>query len=96
MSPRFVSPIGLMAMTLAGMSTPGSASNLIVAGAWPQSEAALRVTGTRWEGLGAGHGYLAGRELSVHVTGRNGSGRRRSTLVHLPDVAAGIRQRGES
>ena len=73
-----------------------SGCTLIVAGAWPQSEAALRVTDTRWDGLGVGHGYLAGRDLNVHVTGRNGSGRRRSTLVHLPDAAAGIRQRSES
>ena len=65
-----------------------SGCTLIVAGAWPQSEAALRVTGTRWDGLGAGHGYLAGRDLAVHVSGRNGSGRRRSALVHLPDIAA--------
>ena len=73
-----------------------SGCTLIVAGAWPQSEAALRVTDTRWQGLGAGHGYLAGRDLAVHVTGRNGSGPRRSTCVHLPDDAAGIRQRGAS
>ncbi|POH67364.1 hypothetical protein C3B61_05380 [Cryobacterium zongtaii] len=64
-----------------------SGCTLIVAGTWPQGEAALRVTDTRWDGLGAGHGYLAGRDVTVHVSGRNGSGRRRSTLVHLPEVA---------
>lgn len=64
-----------------------SGCTLIVAGGWSQSEAALRVTGTRWAGLGAGHGYLAGRDLTVNVSGRNDSGPRRSTLVHLPDVA---------
>ena len=56
---------------------------LIVAGGWSQSEAALRVTGTRWEGLGAGHGYLSGRDLSVAVTDRNGP--RRAEALHLPD-----------
>ena len=65
-----------------------SGCTLIVAGAWSQTEADLRVTGTSWEGLDAGHGYLSGRNLTVQVSGRNGSGRRRSELVHLPDVAA--------
>lgn len=60
---------------------------LIVAGAWAQSEAALRVTGTRWTGLGAGHGYLSGRDLSVAVAERNGP--RRTRQLHLPDPAAG-------
>ena len=64
-----------------------SGCTLIVAGAWAQTEADLRVTGTRWEGLGAGHGYLSGRDLTVQVSGRNGSGRRRSEPVHLPDGA---------
>lgn len=57
---------------------------LIVAGAWPQSEAALHITGTRWDGLGTGHGYLSGRQLRVDVLGRNGSGRRRSAGLQLP------------
>lgn len=57
---------------------------LIVAGAWPQTEAALHITGTRWQGLGVGHGYLSGRELRVDVVGRNGSGRRRSAGLNLP------------
>lgn len=69
-----------------------SGCTLIVAGAWSQTEAALRVTGTRWEGLGVGHGYLSGRDLTVQVSGRNGSGRRRSEVVHLPDLPA----RGDS
>ncbi|WEO79209.1 hypothetical protein BJQ94_09325 [Cryobacterium sp. SO2] len=56
---------------------------LIVAGGWAQSEAALRVTGTRWEGLGAGHGYLSGRDLSVAVDDR--AGPRRTGALHLPD-----------
>jgi hypothetical protein len=65
-----------------------SGCTLIVAGAWTQAEADLRVTGTRWEGLGSGHGYLSGRDLTVQVSGRNGSGRRRSVLVHLGDLAS--------
>lgn len=61
---------------------------LIVAGAWPQSEAALHVTGTRWDGLGDGHGYLAGRQLRVNVLGRTGSGRPRSAELQLPPMVS--------
>lgn len=57
---------------------------LIVAGAWPASEAALHRTGTRWDGLGSGHGYLSGRQLRVDVLGRNESGRRRCAELQLP------------
>ncbi|MCU1445696.1 MAG: hypothetical protein JWP54_1354 [Cryobacterium sp.] len=60
---------------------------LLVAGTWAQSEAALRVTGSRWEGLGTGHGYLSGRDLTVAVIDRNGP--RRTERLHLPDRAAG-------
>jgi hypothetical protein len=64
---------------------------LIVAGAWSASEASLRVSGTRWDGLGAGHGYLSGRDLTVAVAGRNartgrelGGGRGRPARLRLP------------
>lgn len=59
---------------------------LIVAGGWAQSEATLRVTATSWAGLGVGHGYLSGRDLTVSVTDR--SGQRRAQPLHLPDRAA--------
>ncbi|HYI33128.1 MAG TPA: hypothetical protein VEX88_06665, partial [Glaciibacter sp.] len=36
---------------------------LIVVGNWPQSEASLRVDSSSWNGLGQGHGSLAGREV---------------------------------
>jgi hypothetical protein len=62
-----------------------SGCTLVVAGAWAQSEAALCVTGTGWEGVGAGHGYLTGRTLGVTVAERNGP--RREELIHLPDPA---------
>jgi len=65
-----------------------SGCTLIVAGAWSQTEADLRVTGTRWSGLGAGHGYLSGRDLTVQVSGRNDRGRKRSEQVHLPEILA--------
>lgn len=38
---------------------------LVVLGSWPGSESSIRVTATKWTGLGAGHGLLNTHELSV-------------------------------
>lgn len=57
---------------------------LLVAGHWPQPEAALRIIGSRWEGLGVGHGYLTGRDLTVNVADRTGPGR--SAPLRLPGL----------
>ena len=81
-------PVGDTEAARLGARLRQTGCTLIVAGSWSQSEADLRVTGTRWDGLGSGHGYLSGRELTVSVTGRNGSGRRRSERVRLPDLPA--------
>ncbi|WP_181445844.1 hypothetical protein [Cryobacterium soli] len=61
---------------------------LLVAGSWPQAEASLHVTRTRWEGVGAGHGYLSGRDLTVEAAVRAGSGRRTPAQLHLPEGPA--------
>lgn len=45
-------------------------STLLVAGRWSGAEAELAATGGAWSGIGAGWGYLAGRELEVDVTAR--------------------------
>lgn len=47
-------------------------ATLIVLGPWQQAEAVLQVVSSRWSGLGAGYGYLAGREAVVAVTARGG------------------------
>lgn len=47
-------------------------ASLVVLGPWQQAEAVLEVVSSRWAGLGAGHGYLAGRETVVAVTARGG------------------------
>jgi len=65
-----------------------SGCTLLVAGSWPQNEATLTVTGTRWTGLGVGHGYLSHRELDVEVSGRSVGGRPRTGPLHLPDPLA--------
>ena len=54
---------------------------LLVQGAWPQAEATIGVADPRWAGLGDGHGYLAGRELTVTVTHRRSPGARRVRML---------------
>lgn len=51
--------------------------------AWPQSEAALRITESRWSGIGDGCGHLSAREATVTVTSRAG-GKPRSARLTLP------------
>ncbi|WP_345750577.1 hypothetical protein [Microbacterium rhizophilus] len=43
---------------------------LLVQGAWPQAEAALRLRDPEWTGLGQGHGLLAAREVTIEAVGR--------------------------
>ena len=43
---------------------------LLVQGPWAQAEASIGVADPEWTGLGDGHGYLSGRELTVTVTSR--------------------------
>ncbi len=45
-------------------------ATLIVLGPWPQTEAMLSITESRWSGLGSGHGYLDSREVTVTVSSR--------------------------
>lgn len=45
-------------------------STLLVAGRWSGLEAELATAGGAWTGIGAGWGYLAGREAEVVVTAR--------------------------
>ena len=62
---------------------------LIVVGDWPQSEARLRIDSSRWGGLGRGHGYLAGRQVTV--TSAGSQGRTRSARLWLPDERLAFR-----
>ncbi len=61
-------------------------ASLVALGAWPGSEAVLRVAGSRWSGLGAGHGLLQQRELRVETASRGGR-TQRATIV-LPGAGA--------
>ncbi len=58
-------------------------------GNWPQSEAQLRITDSRWSGIGAGHGFLRGRQVTVAVSDRYDTARSdvaRSGTLWLPDA----------
>lgn len=62
---------------------------LLVQGVWPQAEAALSVSDPEWLGVGAGHGYLAGRALTVTVQSRRSPVPRRARML-LPDDTGGL------
>ncbi|MDX2377119.1 hypothetical protein M4I32_09940 [Microbacterium sp. LRZ72] len=59
---------------------------LVTLGAWPGADALLSVSDPRWRGLGTGHGYLAGREVTVTASSRRFPVPR-STRMLLPDAA---------
>ena len=58
---------------------------LLVQGPWAQAEASITVDAPEWTGLGAGHGYLAERELTVTVASRRTPVPRRGRML-LPAV----------
>jgi hypothetical protein len=66
-------------------------STLLVLGPWPQAEAMISLTESRWSGLGEGHGYLSEREVTVTVSSKRG-GRPRSGRLMMPDAELGIRR----
>ncbi|WAB81292.1 hypothetical protein OVN18_12245 [Microcella daejeonensis] len=66
-------------------------STLLVLGAWPQTEAMISLTESRWSGLGEGSGYLTSREVTLTVTSRR-SGRPVSGRLLMPDPEQGIRR----
>lgn len=71
---------GATLLVLGGWSHSGVGSHST---AWPQSEAALSITGSHWSGIGDGHGHLSSRQATVTVTSRVG-GRPRSARLVLP------------
>jgi hypothetical protein len=66
-----------------------------VARAWPEGiDVRLAVSRARWEGLGQGHGRLAGRRVDVVVTGRRSAGRERHASLWLPAPGGGVERVG--
>jgi hypothetical protein len=57
---------------------------------WPHADCALELDSGRWDGLGAGHGRLRQRQVTVRASGRGSAGRPRSTTCWLPAAGGGI------
>lgn len=64
---------------------------LLVPGSWPGAEARLSAKDSSWHGLGAGHGHLSARQLTVEVSGRGVAGRTRRGRLWLPAPEGGVR-----
>jgi hypothetical protein len=62
---------------------------LLVQGHWPQAEAVIELDEPSWEGVGRGHGYLSGREVTLTASSRRWPRSRRARVM-LPDAAGHI------
>ncbi|MGH3359301.1 MAG: hypothetical protein ACRDO7_10895, partial [Nocardioidaceae bacterium] len=78
---------GDVARLLARLRQRGA--TLIALGDWPRSEMRLSIDDSRWLGLGAGHGHLSARRVTVRADLR--TGRHRETGLWLPDPDNRIR-----
>lgn len=56
---------------------------------WPGAHLVLTVEASRWEGLGAGHGRLRARQLTVRTGGRGSAARGRAAEVTVPPRTGG-------
>ena len=53
--------------------------------AWPEApELRIGLAAGTWQGVGAGHGHLQARRVTVEVTGRRGAGQARRAELWLP------------
>jgi hypothetical protein len=69
-------------------------SVLVVSGraGWPvPPDVHLDVTDTRWDGVGAGEGYLYRRRMTLTATGRRSSDRPRRGQLWLPSTTGAVR-----
>ncbi|MBK5221759.1 MAG: hypothetical protein JJE52_02565 [Acidimicrobiia bacterium] len=58
---------------------------------WPEApDLTLTTSATRWEGIGAGHGHLRARRVTVGAAGRRDAARPRSVELWLPAVGGGV------
>ena len=68
-------------------------SVLVVTGrhGWPEHpDVQLRVSDLRWDGVGAGEGYLCRRRMTVTATGRRSAARPRHRHLWLPSPTGGV------
>jgi len=63
---------------------------LLVAGAWEGAMVGLSITGSKWQGLGAGHGYLRARQVEVQALGRGSAARPQRVKVWLPGIDGAV------
>lgn len=59
-------------------------SVLVSFGPWPGADVELSCTAARWQGIGAGHGRLRSREITLRVGGRGAAARPRTATLLLP------------
>jgi hypothetical protein len=59
--------------------------------AWPEApDVRLAITASEWVGLGAGHGHLRARRVTVEADGRRGAARPRRADLWLPAAGGGV------
>lgn len=64
---------------------------------WPEHpDVHLRVSDMRWEGAGAGEGYLCERRMTVTATGRRSSARPRRRHLWLPSATGAVADAGDT
>jgi hypothetical protein len=71
---------------------------LVALGEWPRADASLAVTESSWAGIGAGHGHLTGRRVTVASSSSAWAGRTRSRRLWLPgpdERIAEVAQKGQ-
>ena len=59
---------------------------------WPGAEVRLSAQDGNWMGIGAGHGRLRQRRLTVAIRGRGSAARPRSALLWLPAAGGGVQE----
>jgi hypothetical protein len=66
---------------------------LVSTGPWPGADLELTLAGTRWTGLGDGHGFLEAREALVVTRGRGAAARAKRAEACLPAAGGAVMSR---
>jgi hypothetical protein len=91
-------PRPAMARRLAARARDRRSVLVVVPGpsGWPEPpDVRLRVSDLRWDGVGAGEGYLRRRGMTVTATGRRSSARPRRRSLWLPSATGAVAIDGE-
>jgi hypothetical protein len=82
---------GLVSASIAGRLAARARQRgcvLVPYGRWDGADVTLQVTQGRWEGLGAGHGRLRRRRVTVIARGRGTAARPKEITMWMPGLAA--------